>query len=374
MVKETHNRLAPELAREIEALGTSIGRVSHDDYFGFTLATLNRNFPYAFDVLFDILANASFNLAELNKEREAQLSAIQGIEDQSGVLASQLLRSSTFHGHPYGFPDLGSPSLIKYVDIGRIAEHHAETVRPEAMVLTVVGDVDAETVHEFLLLYLQGWHPTGDPVPRAAPEFYSKERVETVPTLLGNSDETLRKDRAQSVVMMAYHTVPRSHDDVYPLEVLQSITGGMGGTFFEEIRTRRGLAYQVSTFDQSNYLAGYFGAFVACSPESTEVVKGLLGELMAGLATDPPSPQQIENAQNHLAGAHRVGLQTNRAQSGYLASLELLGLDLAELEEYPERIRAVTQEDLARVAREYFEGKYHAVVEVAGRSGSSPTP
>lgn len=374
MVKETSNRPAKDLAREIEALGTSIGRVSHDDYFGFHLTALNRNFAPAFDVLFDVLANPSFAPTELEREREAQLSAVQGIEDQSGALASQILRDSVFPDHPYGHPELGSPQLIRFVDVQRLSEHHAETVRPEAMVLTVVGDVDAETVHEFLLRYLEGWHPGGASIPPTAGEFYSKERMPNVPALLADREGRITKDRAQTALMMAFRTVPRSSPDVYPLEILQSITGGMGGTFFEEIRTRRGLAYQVSTFDQSNALGGYFGAFVACSPESSETVESLLIELISQLALDPPTEEQIVNAQNHLAGAHRVGLQTNRAQSGYVASLEILGLDLAELEEYPQWIRAVKREDLVRVAKEYFENKPHALGEVAGRDGSSATP
>ncbi len=375
MVKSTTNRSSDQLANEIESLGSGIGRVSNDDYFGFTTASLTRNLPYVFDVMFDVIANPAFDPAELEKERKTTIAAIQGVEDSSGALAVQFMRANLFNEHPYGMPELGTPNVVAYTRAPRIAQHHKEVIHPENLVLVVSGAVDPATVHEFMLDYLADWNPESEEViPLTAAEFYDKSRVETPPRLLANRERDISKDRAQTAMLLAFPTVPRHHEDAYAFEVLQSVTGGLGGTFFEEIRTKRGLAYQVSTMDNSMALGGYFATFVACSPDSADTVLDLVLKLTNELGDNPPSPESIDQAKNYLSGSFRIGLQTNRARGGYLASMEALGLDLSEMDEYPARIADVTREDLARIAREYLVEHPYALGRVDGQKGRDANP
>lgn len=376
MVKETERRTAPQLASEIEALGTGIGRMSHDDFFGFQMATLRRDFPAAFDVLFDVLHAPKFTEEGLEREQEAQLSAIQSIEDRSGALAGQFLRDALYNEHPYGRPELGTPALIRTVGPARLAQHHREVVHPENMVLCVVGDVDADQVHTLVSTYLADWNPAAatERFPDTPEAFYHKDRVQRVAPLRAVREGRMAKPRAQSAIFIAFPTVDRLHADSYPLEVLQSVTGGLGGTFFEEIRTRRGLAYQVATFDAGRALAGHFGTFVACSPENTDEVQDLVLEMMNGLALEAPAAADVDRARNYLAGSYVVGSQTNRSQMGQLAGLEVYGQDLAEFDAYPDRIRAVTRDDLVRVAQTYFLDKPYAIGAVDGEAGNDANP
>lgn len=374
MVKQTKNRLAPQLAAEIEALGTTIDRPISDDWFGFTTASLAASFPLAFDVLFDVVSSPYITPAQLEREVDAHLAAILGIEDRAGALAVQLLREALYPEHPYGLPELGNPTVLRLTNPQRLERHYAETVRPEAMVIAISGDVDAATVHEFVLQYTERWHPEGKPLPATAAEFYSHERLDNIPALMTERVATREKDKAQTALLIAYPTVPRGSEDIYPLDVLQSITGGMGGTFFERIRSQRGLAYQVSTFDSSKMLAGMFGTFVACSPDSAETVEAMVIELCRELALDPPTEEQIEWAKNSITGSYQVARQRNRARAGLMAAHELAGEPLEDIERYPERIRAVTRDDLKRVAETWFLDRPYAEGKVQGRSGSDANP
>ena len=374
MVKETEHRTAEQLAGEIEALGSAIGRVSTDDYYGFTLGGLSENLPAAFDVLFDVLRHPVISAEHLEREREATLSAIQGIEDSSSSLAYQFLRSAMFQEHPYGHPEMGGLGFLKIVQPDRLRQHYEEVIRPQTLVLTVVGDVEPQLVREFVGMYLDAWNPQGEQPPTTADEFYSKERLESVPALLSPREGGIDKDRAQSALYVGFRTVPRGHEDELALELLANITGGLGGTFFEEIRTKRGLAYQVSSFDVSNRLAGYWGNFVACSPDSAAAVQELLLDLIAGLSDSPPDEASLQRAQGYLAGSHVVASQRNAAQLGELVEQEIYGLPLENLATYPQRIRAITRDDLQRVAERYLRDKPFALGVVRGKTGRTATP
>jgi zinc protease len=374
MVKQTQNRSSDELSREIEALGSSLGRSSQDDFFGFSLGGLAENLPYAMDILVDVLRNPKITDAQVNREREMQFDAVSGIEDSSSSLAYQLLRSSIFQEHPYGHPELGSIAVLRSVNAQRLERHYEEVIRPETLVLCVVGDVNADAVQELVTQYFGDWSPLGESQPATAAEFYDRQRLETPPALFADRDGTVQKDRAQTFMMLAQPTVARGDADEEAFDVLQSITGGLGGSFFEEIRSKRGLAYQVSTFAVNNIQAGYFGTLVACSPDSAAVVRSLVLELTSHLAVQPPSAESIQRAQNYLAGSHVIGNQRNAAQMSDLIQLELLGMDLSEVDRYVERVRAVTAEDLQRVAAQYLSDKPYASGQVSGMAGRDANP
>lgn len=374
MVKETEHRSAKQLAAEIEMLGTQIGRTSSDDWFGFSVSGLSSQFPLAFDMLFDVVAHPRFAEEQVTLERDMQLAAIAALEDQPGPLTMVLMKTALYGEHPYGLPDLGVLNVVRLLDAGRLQDHHWESVRPEAMVIVVSGNVDAEAVNEFVTAYVQPWKTEGEPLPSTAEAFYDPDRFERVPALLSDRETRYQKDLAQTVLVMAYPTVPLTHDDAPVFDVLQAITGGLGGTFFKEIRGKRGLAYQVSTFSSTRILGGFFGTYVACSPDKAPEVEEMIVELHAELALDPPTQEFIERAQNSLAGSWQVGGQTNAARVGRLAMLELSGQDLSLADRYAERIRAVTREDLARVAKEHFLDRPHALGMVAGSAERNANP
>ena len=374
MVKQTRNRSVEQLANEIEALGTQVQRIANDDWFGFAVSSRVEDFAQALDVLFDVVTQPEFEDEQYAKELELQRAAIQAVEDQSSAMAVLLLRSALYRDHPYGLPELGIHQSLRFLDANRVDAQHFDLVRPETMVVSVSGRVDPAAVYEYVRGYVERWNPMGEASPNTVETFYSSERVEQLPAFLSVREVGIDKKRAQTAMVLAYPTVDRRHPDAPVFEVLSAITGGLGGTFFEEIRGNRGLAYQVSTFSATRTMGGYFGTFVACSPEQYDTVKELVIGLHAGLAVDPPAPADVERAQNYLVGSYRVGGQTNAARSSRVAATLMSGKPLESLDTYEQRIRAVTRDDIARVAREYFVDKPYAIGVVHGTIGRGADP
>jgi len=374
MVKQTRHRSVDELSAEIESLGTQVQRVGNDDWFGFSVSSRSEDFASAFDVLFDVVSEPKFTRDQFEHERELQIAAIKAVQDQSGALAVQLLRNALYRQHPYGMPELGAEVALKRLDADRVDMHHFDTVRPEIMTISVSGRVDADAVFAMVSDYVGSWRVEGQPIPSSFDAFYGPEGVEQVPPLLATNENRLQKDKAQTAIVLAFPTVDRRHPDAPVLEVLSAITGGMGGSFFEEIRGKRGLAYQVSTFSATRTLGGFFGTYVACSPEQESTVIELVLELLTELSTDPPSQEALERAQNYLIGAREIGTQTNAARAGRMAATMLSGRPLDFMDGYEDRIRAVTREDLARVAQSYFVDANYGVAVVEGIAGRGATP
>jgi zinc protease len=300
--------------------------------------------------------------------------AVEGVEDRSGAYAMDLVRGLMYGGHPYGYPAEGSLTGLIGLDRDIVDEFYFDQVRPETMVVVVSGDVEAQLVHQMVRAYVDDWDFRGLPMPAVAQEYFTVERFGDPAHQPANPMRRAERMRSQSTMIASWPTVPRNHPDRAALTVLAEITGGLGGTFFEEIRTRRGLAYQVSTFNPSRMLAGEFSVFVACTPDSLETVQGLVTQLTRSLATDPPTQDQLDRAKAALIGAWQIGGQTNGARVGRLATFELSGQSPEQLEDWPEQIKAVTVDDLSRVARAWLDRPPLATGILAGSQGSDADP
>jgi zinc protease len=255
-----------------------------------------------------------------------------------------------------------------------IEEFYFDQVRPETMVVVVSGDVDAELVEQMVRTYVEDWDIRGLRLPADAAGYFTEERFGDPVRQPASPVRLAERLRSQSAMVANWPTVPRTHPDRAAFAVLAEITGGLGGTFFEEIRTRRGLAYQVSTFNRNQMLAGEFSVFVACTPDSVETVRELVTSLTRSLATEPPTREQLDRAKAALVGAWQIGGQTNGARVGRLATFELSGQSPDQLRVWPEQIQAVTVDDLRRVATTWLDRPPLATGIVAGTLGSDANP
>jgi zinc protease len=374
MMRETFNRSRDQLSRELESLGSGIGPSISDDWFGFRVSGLASDLPHQLDVLFDVVLHPTISEEAFVDELRLRKPAVEGVEDRSAAYTMDLVRGLMFGEHPYGYPAEGSMTGLIALNRDLVEEFYFDQVRPETMVVVVSGDVEAQLVHQMVSAYVEPWDYRGIPVPTMAEEFFTFDRFGDPAREPSNPVRLAERLRSQSTMVASWPTVPRTHPDRAALTVLSEITGGLGGTFFEEIRTRRGLAYQVSTFNQSRMLAGEFSVFVACTPDSLETVKDLVTSLTRSLAADPPSQEQLDRAKAALTGGWKIGGQTNGSRVGRLATFELSGQSPEQMKAWPEQIQAVSVEDLRRVAETWLDRPPLATGILAGSPGSDANP
>ncbi|MBI4161618.1 MAG: insulinase family protein, partial [Acidobacteria bacterium] len=157
--------------------------------------------------------------------------------------------------------------------------------------------------------------------------------------------------RQQTAQILGFPAPPIGHPDRYPLHVLQAITSGLGGRWFAEIRSRRGLAYTVSSMVFQGRAAGAFLVFLATAPDRERDARRVLLAEIERLRREGPDEEEIRRAVRFLQGSQLVGLQTGAAVAAALAEAEISGLGYAEEKTYPGRIGAVTRERVNQVIR-----------------------
>ncbi len=347
LVKGTTRHSYAALAEEIDRHGITLYPFTDRDTIGFYLEALTDRLDQALDLFADILLDASFPEDEVERERRMLLIDIEQERDDTMAITMDALRAELYGDHPYGANPLGTPETVASITRDDLIAWHRRFFVAENLTFAAVGDVDGSALAATLSERLERL-PRGEMA--AAPPWVFTPPAEPVLT-------RIEKDKAQSVLVLAV-PAPDVHSPTrFAHAVLNSVLSGMGARLFTVLRDERHLCYYTGSFYSSLDGAGSFGAYVGTSPD---LVDGALEALRAELTrvvTDPPTSEEMERAINSLTGAHLIGLQRSGSQAAAFARADALGLGHANVLAYPDRIRAVTVEQVVAAAAETLDLK-----------------
>jgi zinc protease len=357
-VKGTLSRSGAQLAEEIEALGGSIGPGVTADLLDWTTSLPSRHLERGVELLLDAALQPSFPEAEAERERKIALSDVEQVRDDMQQYPLRLALAAAFPGHPYGFTLEQLEAGLRGADVSALAAWHRERVLRGAPHVLVVGDVpepDRGAAHIAQLLEERLEEPAG---------------MDTAPAGWGTPvQHAEERDKAQTAIVLAFPGPPRNHDDVYPLQVLSSAIAGLGGRLFEELRSRRSLAYAVSASPMARWLGGAFIAYIGTAPEREDEARVALLEELLRTASEPLPLEEVERAKRYMIGAWQIRQQTHSRQLADLAHALLLGSGLAELREFEARIRAVDPAGIQAAAARWLRPGHVIEAVVRGSGG-----
>jgi zinc protease len=344
MTKGSPGRDARRVAIELDSLGTAVERVVDEDYFGFSISVLERHAARGFEILMDLVRRPAFAYDEIEKERTLLLAAQESIRDQSLQHTFQLFRQAAFGSHPYALPAYGLQASVHALKREDLVRWHRVTVRPSAMVVSVVGALQAGEALDQVGAAIADWPQDG---------YGESEPGELLPWGAAEAIETRR--RAQTAQVIGFPTPGLKGRDRHALDVVASLTSGLGGRFFEAVRGRRGLAYTVQSFNFHRMRGGAFLVYMATSPRDEAEARRVLFQEIATLRHDGARRDELERARRHLIGGHAIGLQGNAIRAIRYADAEARGLGAETVLEYPERIAAVVDQEVSEAVWRHID-------------------
>ena len=153
---------------------------------------------------------------------------------------------------------------------------------------------------------------------------------------------------------MSFPSPARSETARFDVAILSGVASGLGGRLFEELRDKQSLCYTVHAFSSERRAAGMFSAYIATSPEKEIVARDALLLELGKLRDEPVSEEELRRAQTYTIGTHAIRQQSGGAVLGELVEAWMFG-SLRELDEFENRVRAVTARGIVETARRYFE-------------------
>lgn len=335
------------LNEELEVLGISVESGVSSETMSVTLNALAKDADRALELFADILRRPAFHRAPLETYRGRVAEDLRRVaENPSRLMMQEFSRVMYTDAHPSGRPlTLAQARAIQREDL---VAYFRRFVRPDNMFLAVVGDFSVDELAAKVQGWLGDWAASGPldlpALPAVEPRF--DRSVYLVP-----------RDLTQSNVVLGHFGIRRSNPDRYAIQIMDMILGGGGfsSRIMERVRTEEGLAYSVSSsFPTSTRDVSLFRVTVQTKNENVPRAARTILEEMAHMRDSLVTPAELNGAKEAIINSFVF-----RFTSRFSVVTQLLML---EFDDYPpdyldtllDRYRAVTREDVQRVARQYL--------------------
>ena len=346
LTRGTESRSALQIAEQIESIAGQVEGFSGRNSFGVTVESLSKNFVPAMDIFSDVILNPTFNSEEVERARREILADINRQGDNLLRTTVNLFLNTLYAEHPYRLNPLGTEENVSSFDDKSLKEFYRQYAHPENMVITVVGNVNEEEVLETVKKDFGDMKKGSSILPVIEAENPPNEIREKVDR---------KEDKAQTHILLGFQGPTLKDEDHYAIEVLNTIMSGMGGRLFMELRDKKSLAYTVTSFYTPGLEPGFLGVYIGTAPQKEqEAVQGMKEQLEL-LLENGVTDEELARAQNYLVGNFEIGLQQNSAQAAKITFDELYGIGWEEYNSYPEKIYAVTKDDVIEAAKKYID-------------------
>ncbi|MBI3035114.1 insulinase family protein [Candidatus Woesearchaeota archaeon] len=337
-----------EIANEIEKYGGEFNAYTTGDRTAFFIKIINKRLDKALDILSDMVANPVFDNRIIEKEKQVILKEINMVTDDPRLHQWILFHKSLFDRHPAKNPTYGSVKTVKSFDRKHIADYYHSHYIPNNMIISVVGN--ARNIKEKIERYFGSLKPR-----KLAGRKKIKEPLQTKPRKFVERKKTLN-----SYMVLGYKTISRLHKDSYVFDVINAVLGkGQSGWIFDEIRNKRGLAYQVGVNNENENDYGIFAVYAGLDKKNINEAKKIMLRQFKRL--ERISRQELEEAKTHIEGSYTLETEDNFRRADELAVWESIK-DAKLADSYLKNIRKVGIDDIKSVAKKYLNDNYTLVV------------
>lgn len=351
----THEYTA--LNEAIEGVGAGVAFWSGIHNTGFSAKSLREDFPTMMQLLGNMLREPTFPADHLERIRAQRLTGLKEREQNPRAIADLLFTRNLYPSdHPYHYDPAGSAETIGAIQQKDIAAFHATHYAPTGGYIVMVGAMPAT---EALGLAAEIFGEWGG---REA-----KSRIIPPVETQGASVEQKIAGKQQSNLVYGVTTIPRTHADFMPLQLANMVLGvfGMMGRIGKVVRDEMGLAYTARSSVEGTKGQGAWSATAGVAPDKVAQAVAAIQAEWLRLGRELVSEAELNDCKTLLKGSLPLRLETNEGLARTWLDIIYYGLGLEYLENYPQRVDAITAEDILRVTNHYFDVE-KAVLAVAG--------
>lgn len=253
-----------------------------------------------------------------------------------------------FGNHPYRWSPIGQIPHLRAATVGELREFWNRYYVPNNATLVLAGDLTHDNAQALAERYF-GWIPRGEEPARIT----YKEPLPTAPR-----NTVIREENAPAPVLgIAYRAVPMGHKDAWALQMLATIVGGgESSRLYQKLVTEQKSAVFAAggalMLEDDGLLA--FGAVMAPFGANPRKARDSIEKELALVRDELVTEEELTKAKNQMLKGIVTESLTVDSKASALGSAAALEGRTANVNERLDAIRAVTREDLQRVAREYM--------------------
>jgi predicted Zn-dependent peptidase len=309
---------------------------------------LAKDVDQGLGLYFDMLKNPRFQEDRIKLAKSQLLQSMERRNDSTDDIENREWNRLIYGASHFSTRQSTKASIDGITREDMIA-FHQKYYQPGGFIFAVSGDFNTKEMIAKLEAAMKGWPVSKGPLPE-------------VPKMPYNSVAGVyvvnKADVNQGRVSIGHVGIMRDNPDSYAITIMNDILGG--GAFTSRITSRvrsdEGLAYSAgSSFSFGTYNPGVFRASFQSKNPTTSQAAEIVMEEINRVRTNKVSAEELETAKNQAIEVFPRNFATASQVAGIFAQDEFTKRPADYWSTYRDHIRAVTVDDVQRVAAKYLQ-------------------
>ena len=358
----TKTKSAEEMNDAVDFIGGAMGAGAGTDLTFVNMVVMKDSFDAGLRMLSEMARQPAFAPAEIERQRQQMLSGQQVSREDPEFIANSVFDRLVYGFHPYGLPANGTPQSIASLTRADLVAFHARYFVPNNAILAIVGDVTADEAFVAAKKAFADWTKKDLPA-----QTFIEPPDPTRRVIVVN-----KPDSVQTEIRVGHLGIPRQHPDYMAVNLAIRILGGEGSNRLHQVlRTERALTYGAQANMDTLKQTGDFEAETNTRTEATGEVLRLIVDEFWRLQRERVGERELDGAKAYLTGSFPLTIETPGSIAMQVVNALFYGLPLEQLQNFRERVNAVTVDDIQRVAKDLLRPDRLSVVLVGNAAAFS---
>ena len=343
-----------ELEQFAGGLSVSIGRQSGSA----SLDVLSKDLKRGLQIFAGLIRAPAFEPARVELAKLQTIEGIRRRQDNPGaIVGREFVKLLYGEDHPTARESsIGSITRITRDDL---IAFHRKTIHPNSMMLGVTGDFDKSAMLALLRDVFGDWKKGEVPVLTIADVPQSATAKPVV--------RFVNKETSQTHLRLGHLSIKEQDPDYVALAIANDIFGGSSfrSRLFNDVRTKRGLAYTVgSRLNSGVHDQGVWLMRAETKLPSTQEVITRFVVNMERMRTELVTDSELAEAKEAYVNSFVFSFGSSSAIVGRLIALEYDGLPKDFLQQLRARVIALTKEEILAASKKHFNPERLTIVAV----------
>jgi len=365
MFKGTERHGPNQFSQIISEQGGQENAFTGDDYTAYFQTLASDRLEISFELEADRMRNLLLKQEEFAKEiKVVQEERRLRTEDKPKALTYEQFNAAAYRVSPYRNPVIGWMNDLENMRVEDLREWYGRWYSPNNATLVVVGDVEPERIFQMAQLHFGELKPSE----------LKMLKPESEPAQLGEARIRVKAPAQQPYLLMGYKTPVVDREakgdgewEPYALEMLAAVLDGGGSARFarELVRGERVAVAASVDYEAFGRLPGMLtlDGIPAEGHNMAELEKALRQQVER-IKKEPVSEKEMERVRNQLLAAKVYERDTVFYQAMRIGMMETIGLDWRLAENYVERMKQITPEQVMKAAQKYLNDDNLTVAEL----------
>ncbi len=337
--RETKTMDSYQMAKEIEGAGGELNAFTGREMTAFYGITIKETADVARRIVGDIVANPLINEKSTELEKKIVLQELSMIKNEPDRYIHDLFSMVLWKGHELEQDEGGDEKLVEKMTFEDLRAYYDEKYRiPNLSVYAVGADMEETVVWaEETLGGMSG----------------GKRNVRSEPPMPKGKYEFVANDSDHYQVAMGFQAYGSSHPDRAAVSMLSAVLGsGTSSRLFQDVREKKALVYSIFTSVSQNSDASSLATYMSCTKENVAEAMETTSKVIGKFLSEGLEKGELERAKRLVKGANVRAMESTDNRLYRLGVNHMLNGSIETLEQRLERIDAVTEDDVMRVAED----------------------